>query len=382
MEEKNQAGNSWSGEKPQTGGVPPQQTTGTPPTGDDKLDPNISLRTIESDVKSIGDSGGSEPRPFTPSTPKQAPPKPEMKKSPKGPSGGGSFTPPNNVPSPAPELEKPKKKSNRGLFIGIIAAIVIVGIAAVVYFFIVPLVSDTEEITTPTEEETMTTEETEEGAPPVTEELEESDVPEETEEVVTPEEPEVTVPVLTNEVHASFFKNPADISVDFVISGTGATEIHEKLTFNPTENPLLREVVLKGSENKPVSFEQVASTLAPQFFTSEMTGKFESDFTLFTYTNTAGTWMGLVAKLADGVELGEVQGTMSNLQKDLDLKNFFVSNPGEMGVWEDGSVKGLPTSLVKFSNEGAALSYTWFDSYLLLSTNLDGAAEAATLLGF
>jgi hypothetical protein len=73
---------------------------------------------------------------------------------------------------------------------------------------------------------------------------------------------------------------------------------------------------------------------------------------------------------------------MINLQKSDNLSNYFLEDVGLKKDWQDGKVKNKPTSLVNFEKTGATLSYTWFDSYLLLSTNLEGAENVATLLGY
>jgi len=387
MEEKNQVGDPWSGQNSQ-GGNPPSVPAGKgQPPNTKQDDSGLSARTMKSDTQSIGESGGGAPTPYTPQ-PRPEPKPSEQPKKPQGSGSGGSFQPPNITPTPTPP-EPPKlggeklhspKKSNKGLFIGIITAIVVIGIAAVVYFFIVPLVMDDGE-------------ETPETTPPAQEEPQEEqeennqDNPEEgignLEETDTPEKETVDLSsIYTHEVHASFFENPADISMDVTLLEFTPAEIQGKLVFNPTENPLLREIVLKTSENKPITLQQMGSMTAPDFFTAQFTDYFQEDFTLFTYTNTSGTWMGFVAQLKDDVEAGSVQSQMSSLQSSPNLENFFVEEPGEIGVWEDGSVKEYPTSLVEFSEAGATFSYTWFDRYLVISTNLDGAAQAATYLGY
>ena len=73
---------------------------------------------------------------------------------------------------------------------------------------------------------------------------------------------------------------------------------------------------------------------------------------------------------------------MSAMQNDPDLVNLFLNDPGAVGTWKDGSVLNHATSEISFSKAGSTLSYTWFDRYLLVSTNLNAAKEAATRLGY
>jgi hypothetical protein len=77
-----------------------------------------------------------------------------------------------------------------------------------------------------------------------------------------------------------------------------------------------------------------------------------------------------------------MQGKMSALQHDPDNRNFFLADPGQEGVWRDGTIKGRLASLVDFAATGATLGYVWLDRTLLITTNAAAGEEAARRLGF
>lgn len=353
------------------------------------------VRTMQSDAASIQQTGGGAPQPYTPGAePKgiSTPPEKKGNVTPPGMAMKDVGTPPPTPPSNGGDTqhgfakgpEMPKKKG-RGPFVAIIVFIVIVGLAAIGYFFVYPLFAKpavNQPVTTPNEQTPPTNEQTLTNVPEIPAAT--STAPTSTEPVATSTTPNdaASSTVSTIEVHASFFKTPADLVFDTKLTAFGVEDLTKPLSFSPTSVPLLREIVWKTENNKPLSFGQVASTFLPTFFTSSVTESFQPDLTMFSYTDDSGTWLGFVAKLKDGVQQGPVQDSMSGMQHDPDLAKLFLEDPGSMGAWKDGSILNHPASEVSFSKSGATLSYAWFDRYLLVSTNLAAAKEAATRLGY
>jgi hypothetical protein len=146
--------------------------------------------------------------------------------------------------------------------------------------------------------------------------------------------------------------------------------------------PVFKEIVFKTNSNKPMSFSYVLNSFFPSFFTNEITNKFENDGTIFTYTETSGTWIGFIAKFKDTEDVPTMQNAMAGLQSSPDLINSFLTDPGAIGSWEDSKISGKPASLVRFSKNGAVFCYAWFDKYLLIGTNINGSNAAAKKLGY
>lgn len=344
--------------------------------------PSIETRTFSSDLGSIRNTGGAEPVPYTP-----APAKPST--LPSGIALGSTFpkpggTPPSTTPPTSPGVSSspivpppPVKAGGKKVFAAVLSFLIVVALGAVGYFFVYPLF---------VEEAPAETVET----PPVT--LPETDTPEIPEipegDATLPEEvPEVSAPDPWSGVsgiasHASLFRTRADTTTEVILSAPTLAAFKSALPSGSVATPLFSEAVLKMPSGSVLPFSQLATLIAPTFFTSARLASFDEDATYFTYAAANGTWFGIVAPLKAGVPVGPIQDTMSALQSDPDLANFFLENPGEKGAWADGSVRERPTSQVSFETPGATLSYTWFDRNLLISTNLTGAGIAAERLGF
>jgi len=341
----------------------------------------IDVRTMASDVMSVKETGGGMPRPYTPQAQTTAPKETIALSQQIPPSQSpvnfadqmmGGVTQVGQQTPTAPQPEK--TKGGRSIFKTLLIIIIVLGLAAIGYFFVYPLLSTTDAEKAP---EVVNT------APVPPENI--VNIP-----LIPPvETPTTTLPIVippapvsTVDTHASFFKTKADLVFDAKLSAFTLNDLKTPIAFETTSVPLFKEVVWKTQENKPLSFSQVASLIFPNFFTTEKVSNFQDDFTLFSYSNTKGTWLGFITKLKDGVNVGAIQDSMNILQKDTGLKNLFLSDPGTMSPWKDGKVRNKPTSLAPFSLQGATISYTWFDRYLLVSSNLEAAEDAAKRLGY
>ena len=390
MEENNNFGQQW--QTPQNQNADNSNRSQFLGTGEGEIplakmpSEKIDVRTMASDVTSMQETGGGIPRPYSPQPQESAPgqentpPAPPM--SSQAPVNfvdqmvGGTMQTMQKAQN-TQQTSVPSKKGGAGLFKGILVAIIVIGLIAIGYFFVYPMFS--------VKNATVNTEATNSETPK--QPAEEIVVP-----VVPPAEPATTTeptiptpppaPVSTIEVHSSFLKTRADLVFDAKLSAFTLDDLKNPIAFNTTSVPLFKEVVWKTEENKPLSFTQVASLIFPTFFTQEKVASFQDDFTLFAYSNSKGTWLGFIAKLKDGIDVGKIQDGMSVLQKDTGLKNIFLSDPGTMSPWKDGKVRNKPTSLAQFSLSGATISYTWFDRYLLVSSNIDAADEAGKRLGY
>jgi len=383
MEEKNNFGQQqWPAPQNQNADTNRSQFLGT---GEGEIplakmpSDKIDVRTMASDVTSMQETGGGMPRPYTPQTQTVAPKETATPSMPT-PSSQVNITDQmmggiTQVGQQTPNAPKPVKTGGgRSLFLTLLIVIVVLGFVAIGYFFVYPRFVKTETdkapevaITPPAiPEEVVSIPPT----PPV-------ETPTTTSPVIIP-----TPSVSTVDVHASFFKTKADLVFDAKLLAFTLDDLKKPIAFETTSVPLFKEVVWKTQENKSLSFSQVASLIFPNFFTTEKVASFQDDFTLFSYSNTKGTWLGFVTKLRDGVNVGTIQNSMNVLQKDTGLKNLFISDPGTMSPWKDGRVRDKPTSLAPFSLQGATISYTWFDRYLLVSSNLEAAEEAGKRLGY
>ncbi len=322
----------------------------------------IEMRTMQSDMSSIAQSGGGNPAPYSPGA------TPSASSAPQG-IAPGSFnvadmstggTPPTIPQTPTPpSYPSPSGNGNKHLFMWLMIGLAILIIAAAAYFFLIPFLQN------PTGE-----------LPAVTETQETTEV--------TEEEPATTQENLpeTLEIHASFFKTPADLTSEVKPESFTAAGVKAAIQPASTTVALFKELVIKTPENKPVTFSTFSKLFFPTFFTSDRTLNFQDDFTFVSYTNKSGTWLGFVAKLKDSSDMAFVQSEMNAFQSEPAIKDFYLTDPGTQLSWKDGKIGSRAASVLEFSTRGQEFAYVWFDRYLIVSSNLEGAAQIAKHLGY
>ena len=333
----------------------------------------IDMRTMESDMSSVKSSGGGAPAPYAPGASGQPQTSPQSSSNaPQVPQGMATFNvadmsaptsggmPPVGG-SPAVQRAEPSTPhGNNKAFLWAIIGIVILGLLAAGYFFLLPGlrgVGELKEEASPAAE-APAVEETESPAPSIG------------------TEPETVA------VHASFFKTPADVVAELQPQLWSSTGVKALIQPASTSVPLLKELVLKTSGNQPIAFGSFTEMFFPSFFSKSMLLNFQSDFTFVSYANKTGTWLGFVARLKDSADIAAVQREMNAFQSEAGIKDFYLSDPGSALSWKDGKIGGKPASVMEFSTRGIEFSYVWFDRYLIVSSNMEGAAEIVKRLGF
>ncbi len=338
---------------------------------------NIHVRTMNSDIKSIKEQGGGEPKPYTPS-PQQFPPSQPASQTP------GVFQPPQVEPIKPPEKppQEPVQvmggeapvppKSNKKVFVTLLVVLIIIAVGVAAYFFLPALLGGEDEngVTLPQEEEF--TESEEEFEVPVFEPEEEQ--AEGAEGAEGAEEGTGKVPA---EFHVSLFTAPTDTTAFIEPASLDLEGVKNALTLSPTEVPLFREVVLKDAEGNMLPFKTVVQIFAPTVFTDLLVEMFESDITFFTYTDDDGTWLGFAARITEGVEKTEAENQVALLENNVaELQNFYLESPGSSGVWKDGSVGDITSRYLTFEQADMAFNYGWANNVLLISTSYPVFQEA------
>ena len=380
-------------------------TNGTQNTGGDsyRLE-KLNARTMESDKKSIHDQGGSEPKPYNPPELKpeeqvKSPiektfPPPTSKPQEPVSEDKDIFQPPQIGSTPPPKSSGemppkkiggggegggPKEKTNKKLFMLVLAAIILVGIITAAYFlFVRPSSEEVDFSTAPSLPEpekifeipTIPAGVKIEPAGPV----EEAPIETGAEETGLPETPPI-------DTHSSLLNTPADLIVEAELTFSNLAGLRSAVDFSPVQVPILRELVLRGPDSNLITFGELMKILAPSVFTDEAIGFFESDFTLLTYADSGGTWLGLVVKTKTGADLNEAKARVSNFENRVsDTENFFMESPGALGEWKDGAAGGISSRYVVFEKTGAAFNYGWNGNILIIATSYSAFQEVAERL--
>ncbi len=316
---------------------------------------NITMRTMDSDVKSIKENGGGNPTPYIP---KQNIPPQNI------PMGGDQFPPAQNIGGNSFPNEEPKK--NKGVLIGIISFLVVIGLGLLGYFFVYPIFKNNPPPKPEVKQQTP---------PPAPDNKVEKPLPPVTEKP-TSTEPQKPPQI----IHSSLFKNPADVSSEISLSSVTLGAYQSSLQNTTADVPLFKEIVFKGGDNNIIPFASLMEVIAPQTF-SAIRDSFNQDATFFTYTDSKGTWPGLLVNLKPGITASNVQSAIKSMEQNGEAKNFFLTDPGTATGWSDGTVGSFSARYTKFSKDGASFNYFFANNTLVISTNYLGAKEALLKLG-
>lgn len=307
---------------------PPRQAgiAGAPPP---PPAPEVDIRTMASDAKSLRSTGGvgAEPKIFRPSDFVQA--TGDSKAAAAGKSGSGK----------------------RVAAIIAAATIMLGAAAAAVYFFVLPLFSPEE--------------------PPAIV------VP----DVSSPPPPPAESPPALFE-HQSFFVGSADFIQNVELTAVNQGQISAGLQSALEEAApagSLQEIAFQAN-GAPVRSSEFIAAFLPN---SGINGFFEEDFTAFVYYDDDGAWPGYIFLLAGESDAAAAEVAVRDaLEGGTNLAAFYLGSPGnpESGGFRDGSVGGVATRYLPYSGAGASFNYGWSGNYLILSTSFAGFGEATGLL--
>ncbi len=202
-----------------------------------------------------------------------------------------------------------------------------------------------------------------------------------------PVPPSVTIPKFD---HKSFFKKPADTVLEIKFNYP-VTSVLDLETYNQKISNLLQgsrststlvELEVKGGNDRPLALSQFWTAsgirLLPEDFWAQ---EFNPDFTFFVFRNKDGDWPGLVTKFVEGRSWLVLKNRIVAMESSADLEELFVVAPGNrFGGFADTLVSGQPARALEFSKPSTRFVYGSFHNYLLISTSLEGLKEAVARL--
>lgn len=351
-----------------------------PPPGQDK---SVDVRTQNSDIQSIKQSGGSAPTPkqfnlgeLNGSTPDSSSQSAVPQFNPSGnqaPPAGSPFVPgnpaglPNSPTNAEPAPTSPPGSAKPGinwkkllLIIGVI--IIVAGLGYIGYLFLGPIFGNnsTPELTVPTNNT-------------------------QPEDLTLKPEPEPAI-------HSSYLSfstpvNPDGHSLGSLVVSQNLTNDIKQLARSQAETmatSTIGEIILTDETLAPVNPATVLSYLLPEV-SNTLSLYFEPDTTFFVYQAADGSlWPGLAAKLNPDSNLFEAQSAVLNLESVSSFIPLFIENPGDRvdSDFKDGQVNSIPTRYITYSDSRAAIDYVWVSNYFIISTSYDGLKEAVNKIAF
>ena len=350
MDDLNRESQSVTPASPQTPSVPP------PPKG-----PEIKIRTMESDIKSVEQSGGSIPEAETI--------KPEELEN-----GGsvGEITPPEPISeqavppirqiSPiagAEELvvevkEQPAPKKTRRWLIWLLVISILIAVGAAAYVYLIPLFTYVS-VPAPVQ-------------PPVT-----------TPQPVTPVQLP-TIPAGRPSIFGLEEQRVVNVEVGDYSVVNILTALQNEASLMSADQPFKELKLTVGG--LPANFSQFLAALLPELANSQttidLTNNFEEQFTGFLIYQEGQAWPGYVVKKKNPqVTVAKLSG----IEKS-SISNIYLTLPSGQISFNTGPVGEKYTSrYTSFSNKPASFNYGLFGDYLIISTTFQGLTKAIELLG-
>ncbi|RJP44164.1 hypothetical protein C4587_02140 [Candidatus Parcubacteria bacterium] len=191
--------------------------------------------------------------------------------------------------------------------------------------------------------------------------------------------------------HESFFRNPPHAIFEVSVSSPAASandlrthpqKVRSALSSaDPSTN--LYEVELRYADASPAPVTAFlasidAEVLNPAF----LAANFDPDFTYFAYRDANGEWPGVILKPKPEQSPPLLAREILKLELSPKLANLFLESPGsrESAGFSDGTIAGQPIRSLDFENPGATLVYGWFHGYCVISTSEEGLRSAISLL--
>jgi len=313
--------------------------------------PPITIRTMESDKKSMQSSGGTP-------IPQQV--KPDELKLPVSGEEEPPFSPSSTLPEPETTEKEglPKWIKTTGIIAG--AIVIFGGFAWLGYYYVYPLIFPPQpELPAPLQETTTQ--------------------PIETETAETSEQPaQIT--------HQSLFVSAPTQTESLLIASVDAGSIQEALVAAATQtltSGSIKEIAFE-TDGRPMKSSEFLPALLPVLTDEEILANFKDDFTSYVYYDDNGTWPGFIFKMQDDAVLFEAQNIAKKIEtaQITSLKNLFISDPQDKNseTFADGQLKETATRYLPFKTTGASLNYGIINNYLLISTSYAGIQKAVELL--
>lgn len=198
----------------------------------------------------------------------------------------------------------------------------------------------------------------------------------------SPAEP-VPAPLMRPGAHRSLFTTPADLVEPLALTSITTGSFAPFLSFDTAEVSILREleVTVPGTGESTaaatISLEEFLAAAGLSVFDEDAMRAFGNDVTIFSYTDTKGTWPGFAVHAADGVALAALRAKLATaLETNGALTSMFLADPGGAGSWRSGSTNGVENRYQTFTLSGAALNYGWTNRTLIVATSYDAFRAA------
>jgi len=321
-----------------------ERGAGEPGAGEESSIPSSSLevkiRTLESDLKSMAESGGS-------------------------------WSQSRSIAAPIPSVslnsngDTARARPTILLVIGFIVLLIVAGF--VLYYFVYPLVVQEKKTSL---QQIETSKSPQEGA------------------LLRPQEvSRQAESIIPSFGHSSFFRSASPEKLVLRLEGPAArasdlrtyTQKTTDLLLGARTTSTLFEIEVQNTDGTPAAFVGFlqaidGGVLDPQFFATN----FEPDFTYFIYKDKQGYWPGYMLALKPGQNWLFLKSDVAKLEESPKLENLFMTSPGKKTgeAFQDGTIEKQPVRALVFDSPGGVFIYGWFRGYFIMSTSNEGLKQA------
>ena len=292
--------------------------------------PEVSIRTMEADLKSLKLGAAPKAESVLPSAMK------DIKEVPETVSQLGQVV-----------SEQPRRSWIKTVIMILAVLVVGGGVGFIAYYYVYPLFIGTEEPISETPSDMM---------------------------------PPSALPVRLN--HVSYFQaNIPKTRVEF--RALTAVTIAEALNkIEPAADGSLKEVPILDIGGGQIYFADFLGTLLPLTDADKniISESLAQDFTAFLYYDANGVWPGYVAKLKSPAGADKLKFEFLPVMELFDLGSLYLA-PVSLQPFKDGKYNSLETRYAVGSAPGASFNYAFAGDYLVLSTSFNGFKAAVMALG-
>ncbi|MBI3589307.1 MAG: hypothetical protein HY093_02740 [Candidatus Liptonbacteria bacterium] len=187
--------------------------------------------------------------------------------------------------------------------------------------------------------------------------------------------------------HQSFFAEPAPrvlaLTVSYPVGAAGDLADYNKkildLLARENSTSTFWEIEVKDGDGQVLSFSQFLEVTGAKVMDEDFLAlNLSYDFTHFVYKDKNGFWPGFILKLNQGKTWVTLRPEIAKLEAAADLEKLFLTNPGSRaGVFRDTLISSSqPARVLKFAQVSAGLVYGYFHDYFIFSTSEAGFVEA------
>jgi hypothetical protein len=266
-----------------------------------------------------------------------------------------------------------------------IVTAIVLGFGAIGYFVVYPMVLENSEMEPPLLTPTPPASVPLPIPEPAPEPTPESQISTSTTTTTPPFEPLALTPLIRPAAHRSLFTTPADLIEPLALTSVTFGSLTPFITFDTAEVPILRELALsvpgptEDAARPTISLKEFFAVTGLSMFDEDTLRSLGNDVTVFTYTDTKGTWLGFAVRATDGVALAALRTKLTTtLESNAALTSLFLTDPGSASPWRSGFTNGVENRYQTFTLPGAALNYGWTNRTLIVATSYDAFRAALT----